>query len=690
MKPLRDLSLIFLSFCIALASGLYLAGNSAQLRALSAYTQDEPHPVGPTWEAAARKDLWNRCSRHYAGPVSQCSAYNVWIDSTFIRLAGALRHTQPAISDPEFVEPNLQRDLVLKRGVFVSLLIGLSFFLLTRFFGNPFWAALPLLLWLSTPEIQSRGFEINVNGEFGAAIFFLFCMSLSRSRFRASFLGSCFAGLIAAIKLPLVAMALPGLSWGVPLVGFLASLAFSYGGVLGSFHDVLGLRIGLLASGSDGINSWDALRSGWSATTANLPSFLTLFIGSGLILLLKNASNKDRLRLLAWTTLSVLALKNPNSQPRYFVGFTGIFCLLAIVGLWETRKLIFQKVPTRFCVWVERGSLIIASMITLGIALPHANLRPFWTSPTYVFSENERIIQSQLSRLSTKVPLYIDKRIRLNTEAGPFADANIITIDPLTDWNLIPNGASVSTLCYALGDSSGPTGFGVGKNDDLAEAIFKQCTAKQLLAPGSLISAQNGRLVPAIQDFKLVLFQKSSTSVAQPLLIQFKSPGEKLLLHTAFFKINGKTMQNWGTQIRNYELEREPKNHDFSIEKNLILAPGTYEIEVSVQSTFVGPAKLILEGLGETTPPCEVGTAEAQALGLFAEFGAPPALRKFLRSMPFFGPKLVSWGRRPVPVACHFQIKLSQGGEHGLRLRIDSAQDIKGYLRFNDVAISGR
>ena len=98
----------FIMITIVFVAFIVFSSQSTQFSTFKAYSLQEPHGVGPAWEAAARKEMLFRIASGYTGTVSVSSSYSAIVNAIYIRIVSYITNRIPIIHDPEFVDPVLQ------------------------------------------------------------------------------------------------------------------------------------------------------------------------------------------------------------------------------------------------------------------------------------------------------------------------------------------------------------------------------------------------------------------------------------------------------------------------------------------------------------------------------------------------------------------------------------------------------
>ena len=223
----RNTVTLLVSACIGMATLIVFVAHSTQVGRIQGYTLNEPLSIAPTYEAAARKELFVRLAQHYAAGVSPNNAYYLsLLDSFYIRMLSFITGHEPVISDPAFVDPLLQWGLVVKSGLFCIFLILVIFLILNKTYGNPFLLGIFILLFVGSSEVSTRGFEVKENLDMGVGILLVFSYFLYAQKhcLKASITTGIWVAVIGLIKTPvmlltpiLISSVRSGIAYGITI-----------------------------------------------------------------------------------------------------------------------------------------------------------------------------------------------------------------------------------------------------------------------------------------------------------------------------------------------------------------------------------------------------------------------------------------------------------------------------------------
>ena len=685
---------------------IFSFNNSDAFHTLSSYALDEPHVLGPAWQAAHDKALFIRCSDNYAASVSACSGYSGLVDAMFIRVVSFVTGETTIISDPEFVNPTLQRALILKRGTFVIALLLLSYRVLATVLGAPYLLALVFAGLVFTPEFLIRGFEINTNGEMGVAIFFAFCLLLrnilDQSKTKA------WEGIVGAIsstiKLPVLLFTAPILNNLKATILFIAIfLALTAGLLRNSFEFSIPLQIfntrkvEMCLPGS-GLTWLELVTLNLKNVAHQYFKLLPLScIGVGILIVASSRQKYDLMRL-AWVLMMCFVfLKSPNAQPRYYIGLTGIFFILTtlpvIVLFRSTSKKWLQFLISLLftCLLLERGWPVIQH--SLGVNRNNLLLTE------HILSDGE---QKLLDLLKNNRVLYVDSRIRLNTEAYPFRAfyerGRLHVVDYLNDYDSIPVGSTVAALCLP---ELASREFGInGISLNLQASIKTQCGAGPRFTLNAYTRLQNDRIVPLninrgatakVFEVTKILDGNPAYLSCQPLqsgqstvkslpLVTYEKLGRDILplrvnkysqlkLPFNLLKTSRPFLQEWESSI-----SFTPSlfhQSGFIAQKSMYFERGRYRLTINAKSNFRNDSSNLHIVIDDST----VGHCSLNTALHIPTTGIPSFLK----------PLYLDWRSKYFPINCSFSVHMTEG--HHILSFLPKTQELAHALRFETLEI---
>ncbi len=677
-------------------SALFLFSGSWHFRTLSPHSLDEPHVLGPSWEVAAREELLLRCGSNYAVGVSTCSSFSGVIDGIYLKIASVLTKQTISLKDPEFVNPLLQWLLVVKRGLLIAFLLVFCWKNLVLVTAHRLLSFFTVLGFCLTPELLARGFEVSVNGEAGAGIFFIFTVFLRNLKTgqKTRDWESIVAGSLAAVRIPVLLFSF--LTVRSPR-NFLV-LSFSYLvwtlGLFRSSYDVGILRRIVETRG---------VRFGISEEIQTLPQLLlhnfslisaqhiVLFplAALGFIQLFRYFKGWNAL-LISWLLLiTYLALGSWNSQARYFIGFTGIYLSLCAMGLlWSHNALQpYLKQKMRYC------------LAALGVLFLGWNLR--YLLVPFVLLANPALTQLPLAPGEEKIlhlakagkELYVDHRVRLNLNS-PIWDKYRAKIHFLDLFNEpLPAHAQWVLPCYS--EIQLTRDFHVSSNNLFQ--CHKTLIDQEVSMPVSLrVTPAFGALGPEeavkpIRDLLRLplrdLWGKKEIFPSSHPIFQFSprfaigqqnlslvprlAPGEAWHSPALSWKAEGDFSQDWESQI----VSRNGADFSgFQLSRRLYTEAKNIEIDVDCSTNFRQTgSSLQIAWNGKVQASCDLNSQE----DIFNEM---PWARRF-------GNAVIEWKRKFYPCRCKSTFPVTRGtGILSIKLVPD---DHLGQVRFQGFRLKG-
>lgn len=651
--------------------------TSNNLFLFSAYSLEEPHPIGPVWQAVADKSLMIKVANVYTSPVMISTSYSALIDSLFIRAVSFFTGNEPVISDPEFADPVLQWFLIFKHGVFcLALFIG-NYFLLRRVLGSATLSGIVHLLFIwsiiavispdSAIRIALPVFQASTNSEATFLSFFLFSLFLYyflNPEKRAGVWTGVLSAYSATVRLQVVPFAFAPLNSVKSWIAFFITAFLLLFGLFTASNEFTSVfrAISMANDGPSKLSFFGHVFENIRLILWIFPYFLPAFL-YGIYRLFGPPFTKFKVFYFFCGLVVLLGLlPSHNHQIRYFLGMHSAYLVVAAYGFIEflRRQTFVEKKET----YLRAVGVVLIFCLSVPLVREHsAQALTGWKRVVSYFKNPVNDLfpfeKKFLDLVQKNDKLYVDNRIRVNTEREPFLSVRdkIVFFDLLNDIDLVPLGSKIVTICYPWREKQK---FGVSEVTELENESKKYC-GDFTHDPFYITRRQNGRLNPLADAAPLVETEVKHIPYFKKLTIE---KGQTLTLDADVFATQGEYIQEWEGGIRN-PYDRIP--HEFQLRNRMYYHSGKVSLRVFLETRYREKAS-VLEYYFDNVKVGECALATADELR--AESKVPEFAFEMYKV----------WRNKYYPRTCETQFEVKQSGYHDVRVKIKT-EEPKGAVR---------